>query len=462
MISSKNLHKIIIIILIIFILSQDLISNIKYLQNDLSNYIHILPKTNSRGDRIPTLNEIFNSRELYINNANLTENYIQFIKPTKEDDYKGRHFENIILDDEKILLKKKDQYDYKEFFKLCNENKLIYKNIKYENKPIISVILSAYNKEKELLPSIRSIQNQNLENIEIIIVDDCSKDNSSFIYNYLLETDPRIRIFHHEKNLGLYRTRLNGFLYSRAKYIIFFDTGDLYEDNYILSDLLYLITKYKLDSIKCLFRFIKSSETYFESKVKYFTNISEIVYGVENIEKVNKEVFKYSSNIWNRLTRADIFAKGLGLLNNKLLNIYKNMWEDIWYNAIINKVSHNFLIIKRVGYVYIKDGLGYGTPKIFTEKQRDTAIQEFIDLLYFDYCLSLKKNEQIIKRLKKYSSENSTLQLNYFKSNFYKLNDLLYSLINDDFVTNENKIFLNRLLNESKQREINYNKNLKF
>ena len=103
MISSKNLHKIIIIILIIFILSQDLISNTKYLQNDLSNYIHILPKTNSRGDRIPTLNEIFNSRELYINNANLTENYIQFIKPTKEDDYKGRHFENIILDDEKIF-----------------------------------------------------------------------------------------------------------------------------------------------------------------------------------------------------------------------------------------------------------------------------------------------------------------------------------------------------------------------
>ena len=462
MFSSKHLHKIIIIILIIFILSRDLISNIKYHQDELSNYIHILPRINSRGDRIPTLDEIFNSRELYISNANLTENYIKFIKPIKEDDYKIKHFENIILDTERILLKKKDQYDYKEFFKLCNENELIYKNIKYENKPIISVILSAYNKEKELLPSIRSIQNQNLGNIEIIIVDDCSKDNSSFIYNYLLETDPRIRIFHHEKNLGLFRTRLNGFLYSRAKYIIFFDTGDLYEDNYILGDLLYLITKYKLDSVKCLFRIIKSSQNYYKSKIYYYTNASEIVYGVENIEKANEKIFKSSFNIWNRLTRADIFAKGLRLLDNKLLNIYKNIWEDIWCNAIINKVSHSFLIIKRIGYVYINNGLGYGTPKLFTEKQRDTVIQEFIDLLYFDYYLSLKKTEKIINRLKQYSSENSTLQLNFFKSNFYKLNDLLNSLINDDFVTNEDKTFLNRLLNESKQREINYNKNLNF
>jgi glycosyltransferase involved in cell wall biosynthesis len=46
----------------------------------------------------------------------------------------------------------------------------------------------------------------------------------------LLNSDPRIRIFHHMKNLGCWRTRLDGIIYSRGKYIILFDAGDLYED----------------------------------------------------------------------------------------------------------------------------------------------------------------------------------------------------------------------------------------
>ena len=124
----------------------------------------------------------------------------------------------------------------KEFIKICNSERLINANIsKLEKNPSISIILPSFNKEKDLMKSIRSIRSQTFTNIEIIIVDDCSTDNSNKYYKYLLETDLRIRVFFHLKNMGVWRSRLDGFLYSKGKYIFHFDTGDLFEDNYVLS-----------------------------------------------------------------------------------------------------------------------------------------------------------------------------------------------------------------------------------
>ena len=70
------------------------------------------------------------------------------------------------------------------------------------------------------------------------------------IYKYLLETDPRIRIFYHLNNMGIWRTSIDGFLYSRAKYYIYFDAEDFYTDNYILEDAYNIIEKYELDSVR--------------------------------------------------------------------------------------------------------------------------------------------------------------------------------------------------------------------
>ena len=56
--------------------------------------------------------------------------------------------------------------------------------------------------------------------------------------------------------MGVWRTRLDGFLYSRGKYIIHFDAGDLYADPYVLEDAYGLIEKYKLDSVKIMFTLI--------------------------------------------------------------------------------------------------------------------------------------------------------------------------------------------------------------
>ena len=272
----------------------------------------------------------------------------------------------------------------------------------------------------------------------------------------MLEIDSRIRIFHHTKNLGLFRSRLDGILYSRGKYIIAFDTGDLYEDNYVLLDSYYIMEKYNLDSCKFLFRVITSFNNLNNSVLPFHINKTIIIsYEPKNIKSLNSEVFRSWGNIWNRLVRADIYIKGLLLLNELTLNIYKNVWEDVWYNEIVNKVSYNYAIFKRIGYVYLFNGQGIGSPKSLTLEQKSKIIQEYIGFLIFDYnfCENYECKLSIIKKLREYNETDTRLQLKNFRENFEILNNFLSLLIKDPDISVKNREYCQKLLNESKIRE---------
>ena len=354
-------------------------------------------------------------------------------------------------------MKRKNQFTFKQYIKFCMDEKIInYTNKKYREDPYISVIIPVFNKKNSLIRSIKSIQNQTLKNIEIIIIDDCSTDNTNKYYKYLLAYDSRIRIFIHLKNMGVWRTRIDGFLYSRGKYVIHFDAGDLYEDNYVLEDAYNIISEYNLDSIKMLFRCIYDFKNLndFKIPVRIKNNSIKIAYK-PNIERYNKQYFKNYGNIWTRLTKNSIITKGLSSLSNKLLNIYKNFWEDIWWNKIIDKESYSLLIINRYSYLYYKDGKGEGDFKIKTELQKDRMIHEFIYFLYFDLELLPAKNNKknIIKQLHKYNNLNNKINLSYFKTKYYILDDLLNILLKDPFVSNDDKIFLYNLLKISKTKQ---------
>ena len=56
--------------------------------------------------------------------------------------------------------------------------------------------------------------------------------------------------------MGVWRSRIDGFLYSKGKYIIYFDPDDIYEDNYVLEDAYNIINKYHIDSVKMPARYI--------------------------------------------------------------------------------------------------------------------------------------------------------------------------------------------------------------
>lgn len=312
------------------------------------------------------------------------------------------------------------------------------------------------------MKSLRSIQNQSFKNIEIIIVDDCSTDNSSLLFKNLLKTDPRIRIFTNLKNMGVWRSRINGFLYSRGKYIIHFDPGDLYPDQFVLEDAYNLISKYRLDSVKMLFRFIYNYSNIGNNSapIKIKSNYTRIVYETNNVKNYNKEIFKYWGFIWTRLIKSSVVTKGLYLLDSTILNIYKNLWEDIWWNKIIDESSSNLLIINRNAYFYYKDGNGEGDIKLNTDAQRDKIIHEFIYFLYFDLNFLPKKDNKnkILIKLHQYSKKKEKINLSFLKSNFGVFKKLLLLLIQDPFVSNLKKPFLKRLLKESIKNEKNKSK----
>ena len=427
----------------------------------LSKFQNMLPRLNHNFNGIPSsINEIFNARQIYISDSRITPEYIKYIRPIneqKEKRHKKKFLKNKTKIDLNIFKKRTDQYDFNTFCKMAlNETLIDNKTMEYDNDPIISVVLPSYNKQNILLKSIRSIQNQNFKNIEIIIVNDCSIDNSSLIFDYLLKTDKRIRIFHHMNNLGVFRSRIDGILYSKGKYIIEFDTGDFYEDNYVLTDAYNIIKKYNLDSCKFIFRIVENINNLSISKIPYHIETkAKIEYGPRNIRSLNHKIFLKTGNIWNRLVRANIYIKGILLLNELMLNVYKNFWDDIWFNDIINMVSNSYAIFERVGYVYYNNGKGEGTAKYETREQKSNIIREYLAFLYFDYnfCVNNECKAKIIRKLKYYNGKSRKKRLKNLISHFGILNNLLEALIKDPKVNDNDKEYCKKLLSEYKIRE---------
>ena len=437
-----------------------------YPELELFKYQNMLPHLTPDLNINSSIEEIFNARQIYISDVRITPEYIKYIRPineTEEKKYKKRYSKKETIIDKNLFKRRDDQYDYNYYCQMALDEKLIYKRkIKRNNKPVISVVITTYNKKNILLKSIRSIQNQKFKNIEIIIVDDCSTDNSTYLFNYLLKTDPRIRIFHHMTNMGCWRSRLDGIIYSRGKYVILFDTGDLYEDNYVLLDAYNVIEKYNLDSCKFLFRIIRSFKTLKNSAVFFHVGRNnKIVYGPKNIKELNYKVFSFWGNIWNRLVRANIYTKALLSLNELALNIHKNTWDDVWINKIVHNVSYSYAIFERVGYVYLQNGYGEGSPNYIDAEHKSKSIKEYVGFLCFQHCFSGNNKAAkalIIDKLKKYNETHKNLRLQNFRSHFEVLNNLLEALIKDPDISEQNKTFCKKLLDESKIREKRINK----
>lgn len=99
------------------------------------------------------------------------------------------------------------------------------------NKQLLSVIIPVYNVEKYLDRCIRSVIRQSYENLEIILVDDGSTDNSPNLCDEWIKRDERIRVIH-KINGGLSDARNAGLEVARGELITFVDS-----DDYIMLDM---------------------------------------------------------------------------------------------------------------------------------------------------------------------------------------------------------------------------------
>ena len=106
------------------------------------------------------------------------------------------------------------------------------KNTKvFSANPKISAIIPVYNCENTIKAAVRSIQNQNMAEIEIVLVNDNSKDNTSKIIHELEKEDPRIKILNNQKQMATLYSRNIGILHSNGKYILNLDNDDLFMTN---------------------------------------------------------------------------------------------------------------------------------------------------------------------------------------------------------------------------------------
>ena len=98
-----------------------------------------------------------------------------------------------------------------------------------KNNPLISVIVPVYNIENYIARCIESIRNQTYDNLEIILVDDGSTDNSGSICDYYAGLDERIKVIH-KKNGGLVSARKEGIVNSSGQFAAYVDGDDWIED----------------------------------------------------------------------------------------------------------------------------------------------------------------------------------------------------------------------------------------
>lgn len=94
-----------------------------------------------------------------------------------------------------------------------------------DKRPLVSIIIPVYKVEQYLQDTVKSVQCQTYENIEIVLVDDGSPDRSGALCDELARTDKRIKVIH-QSNSGVTKAREHGIATSTGEWIVFLDGDD--------------------------------------------------------------------------------------------------------------------------------------------------------------------------------------------------------------------------------------------
>src|SRR5580700_3654988 len=95
-----------------------------------------------------------------------------------------------------------------------------------DNSPLVSVLMTAYNREKYIDQAIESVLASTYTNIELIIVGDCSNDNTKIIAKKYELSDNRVKLYVNERNLGDYPNRNKAASFAKGMYIKYIDADD--------------------------------------------------------------------------------------------------------------------------------------------------------------------------------------------------------------------------------------------
>ena len=362
----KKYYRIIIICTILFIIGLKLYKTKKN-KNDLSK-----GKEQLINNIIYTINISNISNNTNNNKINIRNNNIRNIRNNSiEKKEEINNEEEITFEEEETIENKKEEKIINMTNVLETINKYIYNclndilidGIKISSKnPEITSIIASYNSAKTIKASIRSIQNQKMSDLEIVIVDDGSTDKSLNIIENMQKEDPRIKIIKNKENMGPLYSKSLGALHSNGKYIMYLDSDDLFINENIFNICYEEAEKKNIDIIE--FSGIRSVKKYLniskKPRVPLYLRFKENNLVVKQPELSTFIYPKYFNKItklidgylWGKCIRTIIYRKALDTLGKDVYEQKLFYGDDRIVNFILFRVANSFKYIQEYGIIY--------------------------------------------------------------------------------------------------------------
>lgn len=221
---------------------------------------------------------------------------------------------------------------------------------------LISVIIPVYNVQEYLEKCIESVLNQTYKNLEIILVDDGSTDNSPVICDDFAKQDKRVKVIH-QTNHGVSNARNAGLNASTGNYIFWIDSDDYIKENCI-EKLYALLQKYDADMSIC--NYIQGSDRDYKFIEQ---NDDEEVFnseqGLEYIYKDHHYSFIMAAS-WAKLIKTSLY-EGLNYPNGKI-------FEDIYMSHHLISRCNKIAYKNEIMYYYYQWPESILGKKLYKEK----------------------------------------------------------------------------------------------
>ena len=317
----------------------------------------------------------FYSHKRKINKKNLNENEINQIHIKKykqlnlnEPIYQLNKEENIIKKDEYNYINMtfdsiKDSYNKaKDFIEKGIKDIYIQNKEKFKltENPKISSITPVYNSKEFISRAIKSIQNQNILDIEIILIDDYSTDGTLKLIKNIQKEDPRIKIIENKKNRGILYSRSIGVLSAKGKYLFSLDNDDMFLDQNIFSIITTIAIKDNIDITE--FRgILMKGKNFLDTTIEniHFTNhkLNNILnqpdlgdYPIKPIFSKKGIYYKLKDvYLWNKCIKTIIYRNALNYLGEKKYSRFMLAHEDLLIIFILFNIAKSFKFVGKFG-----------------------------------------------------------------------------------------------------------------
>ena len=243
-----------------------------------------------------------------------------------------------------FFIKKEVIDSFNKYIDTCRKGILIDKNVyNLTSNPKITVIMPIYNGGKYLFYSLRSIQNQKMKDIEIILTNDCSTDDSlSIIENYMKE-DPRIRLIRNIKNRKILYSKSISALNAKGKYILQLDQDDMFISDEAFDTLYNKAEENNLDLLQ--FKDITSKELHVKMR-KTSYHIKQSYKEIKTQPEIKNKYFNgYNYMLWGMLFKADIYKKTVNHYWKNIINYKIVHFEDYQITFFIVNFAKRFQAI---------------------------------------------------------------------------------------------------------------------